>query len=76
MHNSRRDVMYLVSHLQRLAAFNEDPVLSPDARAHHDGCRGGQPQRAGAGDGQNGDGRLEGEADDDFRLGDFLVVTL
>lgn len=66
----------LVGHLQWLAPFNEDPVLSSNPCAHHDSCRGCQPQRAGAGDGQNRDGRLEGKADDNLRLGDVLVVTL
>lgn len=63
-------------HLQRLASFNEDAVLSADPRANHDRRRSCQPQRAGAGDGENGDGRLEGEANDDLCLGDALVVTL
>lgn len=66
----------LVCHLQRLASFNQDPVLSSNPSADHYGCRGRQPQRAGAGDGQNSDRCLEGEADDDFGLGDVLVVTL
>lgn len=66
----------LVRHLQRLASFDENPILSADPRAHHHSRRGRQPQRAGAGDGQNRDGRLEGEANDNFRLGDVLVVTL
>ena len=65
-----------MGHLQWLPSFDEDPVLSPDPRAHHDSRRGRQPQRAGASDGQNCDGRLEGEADDDLGLGDVLVVTL
>ena len=66
----------LVGHLQRLASFDEDPVLSSDTRAHHDSSRGCQAQRAGAGDGQNRDGGLEGEAHDDLGIGDVLVVTL
>lgn len=66
----------LVCHLQWLASFNEDPVLSSDSCAHHYSCRGCQPQRAGAGNGQNCDGCLKGKADDDLRLGDVLVVTL
>lgn len=65
-----------MGHLQRLSPFNEDPVLSSDPCAHHHSCRGRQPQRAGAGDGQDCDGRLEGKADDDLGLGDALVVTL
>lgn len=66
----------LVGHLQRLASFDQDPVLSSNPCAHHDSCRGCQPQRAGACNGQNCDGRLEGKADDDFRFGDVLVVAL
>lgn len=66
----------LVGHLQRLASFNEDPVLSSNPGAHHDSCWRCQPQRAGAGNGQNCDGRLEGKADNNFRLGDVLVITL
>lgn len=65
-----------MGHLQRLPSFDQDPVLSSDPCAHHDGCRGRQPKGAGAGDGQDGDGSLEGEADDDLRFGDVLVVTL
>lgn len=65
-----------MGHLQRLASFDEDPVLSSNPCAHHDSCRGCQSQRAGASDGQHGDGGLEGEADDNFRLGDVLVITL
>ena len=66
----------LVCHLQRLASFDEDPVLSSDPCAHHHSCRGCQPQRAGAGNGQNSDGRLEGKSDDNFRFGDVGVITL
>lgn len=66
----------LVGHLQRLASFDQDPVLSANPCAHHDSCGGRQPQRAGAGNGQDGDGGLEGKANDDFGLGDVLVVTL
>lgn len=69
-------VHYLVRHLQWRPSFDEDSVLSPDSCSHHYSCRGCQPQRAGAGDGQNRDGRLEGEADDNFRFGDVLVVAL
>ncbi len=65
-----------MGHLQRLASFDEDPILSSNPCAHHDSRRGCQPQRAGAGDGQNCYGSLEGEADDDLRFGDALVVTL
>lgn len=69
-------VCCLVRHLQRLASFDQDPVLSADPGANHDGGRGRQPQGAGAGNGQDGDGGLEGEADDDLGPGDVLVVTL
>lgn len=65
-----------MGHLQRLASFDQDSVLSSDTCSHHDGCWGCQPQRAGAGDGQNSNGRLEGKADDNFRLGYVLVITL
>lgn len=65
-----------MGHLQRLASLDEDPVLSSDPGAHHHGCRGRQPQRARAGDGQDCDGRLEGKADDDLRVGDVRVVAL
>lgn len=71
-----RKVHCLVGHLQRFASFYEDPVLSSDPRAHHDRRRGRQPQRAGAGNGQDCDGRLEGKADDDLGFGDALVVAL
>lgn len=70
------EASHLMCHLQWLASFNEDSILSSDPRAHHDGSRGCQPQRAGAGDGENSDGCLEGEANDNLRLGDVLVVTL
>ena len=66
----------LMGHLQWLASFNEDPVLGSDTCAHHDGRRGCQPQGAGAGNGQDSDGRLESKADDHFCLGNVLVVTL
>lgn len=66
----------LVGHLERLASLDEDPVLSSDPGAHHDGRWGRQPQRAGASDGQHGDRRLEGKADDNLHLGDVGVVTL
>lgn len=65
-----------MGHLQRLASFNEDPVLSSNPCAHHDSCRSCQPQRAGAGNGQDSDGRLEGEADNNFCPGYVLVITL
>lgn len=63
-------------HLQRFSSFDQDAVLSPHPRAHHHRRRGGQPQGAGAGDGQNGDGGLEGDADDDLGSGDLLGGTL
>ena len=67
---------YLVGHLQGLPPLDEDAVLRPHAGAHHDGGRGGQPQGAGAGDGQHRDGRLEGEAHDHVRAGDAWVIAL
>lgn len=62
--------------LQRFSSFDQDTVLSSDPCADHHSCRGGQPQGAGAGNGQNCDGRLKREADDDLGSGDVLVVTL
>ena len=44
---------YLVRVLERLRALDEDAVGGADARAHHDGRRRGQPQRARAGDRQH-----------------------
>lgn len=67
---------HLVSHLQRLASLDQNPILRSNPGSHHHCCRGCQAQRAGAGNGQNSDGRLEGEADDDLGLGDVLVVAL
>ena len=47
--------------LQRLAAADQDAVLGRLAGADHDRGRRGQAQRAGAGDDQHGDGRLQRE---------------
>ena len=46
-------IIYLVRVLQRLRALDEDAVGGSDSRAHHDGRRRGQPQRARAGDRQH-----------------------
>lgn len=69
-------MLCLVGHLQRFPSLDEDAVLGSDPRAHHDSCWGCQAQRAGAGDGQDCDGGLEGEADNNICLGDVLIVTL
>lgn len=66
----------LVGHLQWLASLNQDAILCSNSRAHHNSCRGCQPQRAGASNGQNSDGGLEGEANNYFCPGDVLVITL
>lgn len=66
----------LMCHLQRFSSFEQDPILSSDPGGHHHSCRGGQPQGAGASNGQNRDGCLKCEADDDLRSGDVLFVTL
>lgn len=63
-------------HRQRFSSFDQDAIPSCDPGAHHHSCRGGQPQGAGAGDGQHRDGCLKCEADDELRPGDVLVVNL
>lgn len=63
-------------HLQRFSSFDQDAVLSADPRAHHHRRRGGQPQGAGAGDAQNGDGGPERQADGGLGSGDLLAGAL
>ena len=52
--------------LQRLRALDEDAVGGPDARAHHDGRRRGQPQRARARDRQHSQRHPEPELPSHF----------
>ena len=66
----------LVGHLQGLAALDEDAVLGGHPGAHHDGRGRGQAQRAGAGDAEHRDGRLEREPQDHLGLGDALAGGL
>lgn len=63
-------------HLQRFASFNEDAVLGSNPCAHHDSCWSCQPQRTGAGNGQDSDGCLKCEADNNLCPGYVLVITL
>lgn len=63
-------------HLQRLASFDQDTILGSHPGAHHNCCGCGQPQGAGAGNAQHGDGRLEGETDDHLCLRDMLARVL
>lgn len=65
-----------MGHLQGLASLDEDAVLGGHTRAHHDGRGCGQAQRAGAGNAQHCDGRLEREPDDHLCLGDVLAGGL
>lgn len=66
----------LVCHLQRFATLNEDAILSTDPCSHHDSRRSGQTQRAGACDGQNRNGGLKRESDNQLGSGDVCVVAL
>lgn len=66
----------LVGHLQGLASLDEDAVLGGYPGAHHDGRGRGQAQRAGAGDAEHRDGRLEREPQDHLCLGDTLAGDL
>jgi hypothetical protein len=67
-HGARRDRPRLVEHdgvdhtggLQGIRSLDEDAQLAAAADADHEGGRGGEPQRAGAGDDQDGDGGAEG----------------
>lgn len=63
-------------HLQWLASFNKNPILSTDPSARHDSCRGRQPERAGASNGQHCDGSLEGKAHNNLYLGDIGIIIL
>ena len=51
------------SHLEHIAAAEQQAQMGGAASGHADGCGGGQPQRARTRDRQHADGRLEGEAD-------------
>lgn len=66
----------LVGHFQRLSAFYKDAILGAHSGAHHHCCGGCQAQRAGAGDRQHCDGRLEGETNDHIRPWNVLVISL
>ena len=46
--------------LQGRVALEEDPLTGPLARGHQQGRRGGQAQRAGAGDDEDAEGRADG----------------
>ena len=59
---------------QRLPTLDEDPVDGAHPGAHHDGRRGGQPQRARTGDTQDGDGELEGVLKDSLVPADTLLL--
>ena len=50
-----------VDALQALSAFDQDTMLSAFSCANHDGSRGSQPQRAGAGDDQHGNSSYDGD---------------
>ena len=65
-----------MGHLQGLASLDEDAVLGGYPGAHHDGRGRGQAQRAGAGDAEHRDGRLEREPQDHLCLGDTLAGDL
>ncbi|OPY15211.1 MAG: hypothetical protein A4E69_00742 [Syntrophus sp. PtaB.Bin138] len=56
-----------ISLFQAFSSLDQDAVLRPQPRAHHDrrGC--GQTQRAGTGDDQDGNKIQEGAAEDRFR---------
>lgn len=62
--------------LQRLASLDEYAILGGHPRAHHDGRGRGQAQRAGAGDAQHRDGRLECKPEDHLCLGDMPAGCL
>ena len=51
----KHHVLHAVQRFQRFAVAEQHAVQRANARAHHDGDRGCQPQRAGAGDDQHRD---------------------